>query len=139
MVYNLKFDPQKNGIRQILGELEADIMEIIWKLKEASGRQVYDELKQKRDIAYTTIMTVIGRLTKKGILKRTQINSVYLFKPVLSKNDFTSNSVKQIMKKLLNDFSIPAMNHFVDFLDDEDPDKIEELARIIEARRKQKK
>jgi len=138
MSFTFKFDPKGKGLRQVLGDLEADIMEHIWDMGEVTVRQVYSRLKEKREIAYTTVMTVMTRLAEKGILSKVETRSAHLYKAHLSKNEFTRSTVKQVMDRLLEDFSSPVINQFMEFLESENPEKIEELARIIEKKRKQK-
>ena len=133
-----KFDTREKGLKQVLGDLEYEIMEIVWDLKQATVRRVKERLKAKRHLAYTTIMTVMSRLTNKGILSRIKQGSSYQYKAVLNKDDFISTSVRSVLGKLLNDFSSPAINQFVELLDEADPEKIEELAQLIEKKRKKK-
>jgi predicted transcriptional regulator len=71
----------ESGVRKALGFLEADIMEIIWENGELSVREVFDIIKDKRDIAYTTVMTTMDRLYKKGILSRKKIVKGYSYWP----------------------------------------------------------
>ena len=133
-----KFDTREKGLKQILGDLEYEIIEIVWELKKVTVRRVHDRLKTKRNLAYTTIMTVMSRLTKKGILERVKQGSSYQYQAVLNKEDFISSSVRSVLGNLLNDFSSPAINQFVELLDESDPEKIEELAQLIDKKRKKK-
>lgn len=133
--FSFKFDPKEKGLKQVLGDLEYDIMEIVWKSKEVSVRAVYDILKKKRNSAYTTVMTVMSRLAEKGILERMKEGSAYQYKAVLDKESFINTSIKEVLGNLLNDFASPAINQFVELLDEEDPERIEELARLIEKKR----
>ena len=55
-----------------------------------------------------------------------------------NKNDFINSSVRSVLGNLLNDFSSPVINQFVELLDEADPEKIEELAKLIEKKRKKK-
>lgn len=54
----------------MLGHLEAAVMEIIWRQEEASVRDVYETLLQNRQIAYTTVMTIMGWRTKKSCIRK---------------------------------------------------------------------
>ena len=70
MKYSFTFDPHKKGVRKILGDLEADIMEVVWSKTTITVREVFGELKKTREIAYTTVMTVMTRLAEKGLLQK---------------------------------------------------------------------
>ncbi len=94
MVYNFKFDPKEKGFRQVLGDLEADILEIVWRKNEATVREIHEELSKKREAAYTTVRTVMTRLAEKDILRKVKSGSAFVYSPVLSKQDFMKSTVK---------------------------------------------
>ncbi len=135
--YSFTFNPRKKGIRQILGDLEADIMELIWKKGDLTVRDVYENLRHDREIAYTTVMTVMSRLAEKSLLEKIKSGSAYIYRPMVSESEFTQSTVKKVMKSLLEDFAVPSMNQFIDFFE-EDPGKMDELAKLIEKKRKDK-
>ena len=59
-------------VREInqLGELEAEVLGVVWEMKQATVQEVKDALEPRRSLAYTTVMTVMSRLAEKGILER---------------------------------------------------------------------
>ncbi|MGH7405089.1 MAG: BlaI/MecI/CopY family transcriptional regulator, partial [Candidatus Methylomirabilales bacterium] len=65
------FRPKEKGLRKIFGDLEAEIMDVIWGLGRATVADVHKVLEGQREIAYTTVKTVMGRLAEKGYLRRT--------------------------------------------------------------------
>lgn len=136
--FSFTFDPNKRGLEKILGELETRIMEIVWEKEEVTVRQVYEKLQDERDLAYTTVMTVMSRLAEKGLLKRMKAGAAFVYRPVSSRKEFTESTVKKIMGELLRDFTSPAISQFVDSVQREDPEKMEELARLIQAKRRKK-
>ncbi len=77
----------KNNI-QSLGSLEEEIMQIIWKNKNVSVRFIFDKIKTKRPIAYTTVMTIMSRLHTKGILNRKEQSGAYIYSPAQIKEKF---------------------------------------------------
>jgi predicted transcriptional regulator len=135
--YKFTFAPGKKGLRKILGDLETDIMEIVWAKGEITVRQAYDKLKEQREIAYTTVMTVMSRLAEKGLLKKIKEGPAFLYRATSSREAFTQATVKKIITGLLADFAAPAISQFVESLGDEKPEKMEELARLVKAKRKQ--
>lgn len=132
------FDPSKKGLRKILGELEIAVLEMMWEQGEASVREVFEYLKPRRDIAYTTVMTVMSRLANKGLLEKTKRKNAYLYRPAYSKKEFTDSTVKRIITELIDDFTSPALNYFIDSMNEENPEKMAELARLIKEKRKKK-
>lgn len=138
MSFSFTFDPRKKGLRQVLGDLEADIMEAVWQYEEVTVRDIHEQLNSRRQIAYTTVMTVMTRLAEKGILSKIKSGSAHRYKPAVSRDEFTESAVQKIMGKLLEDFTAPTLSQFVDFIETEDPKKMEELAKMIEAKKRQK-
>lgn len=132
-----EFKPHKAGLRKVLGDLEADIMETIWNRGTVSVREVYEQLRLQREIAYTTVMTIMGRLAEKQLLSKETQGNAYIYSPTLSKSEFSQRVVNDVLDGLLEDFAEPAMSHLVDRLSAEDEQKIERLEAIIKARRAQ--
>jgi len=69
--------------RLSLGELERRAMEVVWQKQELSVRDLFHELKQKW--AYTTLMTTLDRLHKKGILNRRKERRAFFYSPRISR------------------------------------------------------
>lgn len=106
---------KKKKINQTLGDLEAEIMKIIWKLETASVRQVFSRLKKKRKIAYTTVMTVMTRLAQKGILRRQLDESgAYIYTPIQDKSSFFAAASKKVINNLIKEFGEVAVAQFID-------------------------
>ncbi len=132
------FDPRKRGLRRLLGDLESEVMEIVWKSAgPVTVRQVHQAISRQRELAYTTVMTVMGRLAEKGLLTRREGDGPALvYEPALSREDFLLGATKSILKALLTDFSAPTMTQLVELLGDQSDERIEELARRIEEKRR---
>jgi predicted transcriptional regulator len=75
-----------------LGELESTIMDRMWSYhRTASVRDVLEDLRHEREIAYTTVMTVMDKLHTKGLLKRRPVGRAYAYEPVASKEAYTAD------------------------------------------------
>ena len=68
-------------------------MEIVWARGEASLRDVHLRLESQRDLAYTTVMTVMSRLAEKGLLRKRKNGAAFLYLPALSREAFTRVSL----------------------------------------------
>ncbi len=132
------FDPRKKGLRKFLGETEYPIMEALWQGGEFSVRDVCTALQRKREIAYTTVMTVMCRLFEKGLLWRRKEGKSYIYQAAVSREDLTRSIVGRVIGGLLSDFTAPAISQFVDSVDEQRPEEMEELARLIAEKRRQK-
>lgn len=90
--------------KKSLGPLEHKIMNIVWKQEKSTVYSVVDELCQKKRLAYTTVMTVMTRLAKKGILIRQKKGKTYFYKPSQSKDKFIHNIVRNNISKMVDMF-----------------------------------
>ncbi|MFZ7103947.1 MAG: BlaI/MecI/CopY family transcriptional regulator [Peptococcaceae bacterium] len=125
------FKPFRQGVSKVLGPLEADIMEIIWQKGSSSVREVYEHLSLKREIAYTTVMTIMGRLAEKAILHKEQKGNAYIYSAALSKEEFTDGMVSNVLDGLLDDYADAAFSHFMRKVGKEDQAKIARLEDLI--------
>ncbi|MQA24359.1 MAG: BlaI/MecI/CopY family transcriptional regulator [Micromonosporaceae bacterium] len=74
-----------------LGELEATVMDRVWSWdRPTSVREVLDDLRRERDLAYTTVMTVMDNLHRKGVLTRERDGRAYRYRPVTSREEHTA-------------------------------------------------
>jgi predicted transcriptional regulator len=135
--YHFTFDPSKKGLRKILGDLEADVMEAIWARGRATVHDVHQRLAAAdRELAYTTVMTVMSRLSDKGLLTKRKDGAAYVYRPAASKEEFTSRTVGTVLSELLDDFTAPAMSQFLELVGEQDEALIEALAKAIEEKRR---
>ena len=127
----------KNSFEGVLGALEHDIMDALWTRGVSSGREVFDILKTKRDIALTTVLTVIERLTKKTLIEKIKGDATYIYAPVYSKEEFTRLVSADMLKRIMR-FSTPlAVASFVDVVADTDPKELDRLSELIKAKKKE--
>jgi len=129
------FKPHKVGYSKVLGDLEAEIMKIVWKSDRATVRDIYETLRLEKKLAYTTVMTIMGRLAEKGLLDKEPVGNAYVYSPVISEGDFVKKVVCEVLDGLMEEFAEPAISHMVDRLSTEDTSKIDRLEKIIEERR----
>lgn len=78
--------------KKLLGALEAEIMKYMWDIGQARVRHILKLIDNKRPIAYTTVMTVMGHLVEKGLLTRTTNGNCYIYKVAQTKDEFLRNT-----------------------------------------------
>jgi len=101
-----------------LGTLEEEIMDVIWKEQTVSVRVVFDTLKKKRCLAYTTVMTIMSRLHTKGILHRKlHDNGSYIYSPAQSKEKFLDMLSEKVIKNLIKNCGEVAVARFIDIIE----------------------
>jgi predicted transcriptional regulator len=125
---------RRQPLASVLGPLEAEVMEIIWDRDEVTVRDVYRELRKVRPIAYTTVMTTMGRLTEKGLLRRREDHPAHRYSSRISREQYASSTVKSVVDWLVKHFRDPAVAYFLDRVEEEDPRVIARLKEAIELR-----
>lgn len=80
------------------GELEAAVMDRLWKWDRPSTvREVLDDLRRDRGLAYTTVMTVLDNLHRKGWLTRQLDGRAYRYQPVSSRQEYSAELMRQAL------------------------------------------
>jgi len=106
-----------NSIK-ILSDSEREVMEIVWCNGQTCVRDVLRELKKKKRIAYTTIMTVMSRLHEKGVLNRKMNKSgAFVYEPVSDKKTFIEKKSEKIIKGFLKEYGDIAVAQFLDVIE----------------------
>lgn len=127
----------KDVYGKILGHLEHDLLEILWAKGESNGKEIYARIKDTRDIALTTVLTVLERLARKGIVKKVKGDSVYLFAPAYSKEEFARRVSNEVLKGIFGISTAGATASFVDILADIHPIELDRLSGLIAAKKKE--
>ena len=92
-------------------------------------------IRSSRPIAYTTVMTTLGRLADKGLLRRHEEQPAHRYIPIMSREQYARVTVKSVVDWLIGHFPDPAVAYFVDRVEREDERVIERLREAIEQRR----
>jgi predicted transcriptional regulator len=117
-----------------LGPLEADIMQVIWKIQKATVQDVYDELSRDRTIAYNTVMTVMTRLAQKGVLKRQKDGRAYVYFPKTTKNEVGKGMLQYVIDKIFGGSRAPVISQLLDETDLSE-EELKVLKRLVEKKK----
>lgn len=115
-----------------LGELEKQIMDIVWELNGCSTREVLTKLKKNRKLAYTTVATILHRLYDKGLLARKEKRIGYVYSPKLSKERYGKNIARVFLSKFIDSFGDTAIASFAESIDKLPEEKRKNLLELIE-------
>lgn len=110
-------------------------MDVVWANGEVTVRDVHGTLNSSRAIAYTTVMTTLGRLTDKGLLLRIEDQPAHRYSAIVSRDEYASSTVKSVVDWLMGHFPDPAVAYFIDRVEEEDVEVIDRLREAIEERR----
>jgi predicted transcriptional regulator len=86
-----------------LGELERSVMETLWDAGDGwlTVREVHDKIAEGRDLAYTTVMTVLDRMTRKDLVEREREGRAWRYRPTQTRGAMTA----EVMRQALGEFA----------------------------------
>jgi len=123
---------RRSQLDGVLGPLESEVMEVVWARGDATVRDVHETLAVRRDIAYTTVMTTMGRLATKGLLIRDASGLAHHYRAGLTREEYAYSTVHSVVDWLVNSFPEPAISYFLDVVDTEDPAVVDALRSSVE-------
>lgn len=130
------YDPARAGIGQILGDLELEIMEVLWLHGTLAVREILAFLK--RDVSYSAVITVSNRLVQKEILERRKEGKSFLYSPIVTRKQLIEITTKTVLKRV-SEIATPAtVVNFLGSMIDDDQEALKELERLIELKRRQR-
>lgn len=125
-------------LRVALGNLEREVMEIVWQCGAGTVKDVQSRLP--RVVAYTTVMTTLDRLYKKGLLARTPEGRAFRYRPAQSEDEFKRSQVAEGLKMLFStERRVAPVSFLVEEITKHDEQLLDELERAIEEKRRQLK
>jgi len=119
-----------------LGSLESELMERMWRRGEISVRELHAEFASR--LAYTTVMTTMDRLYKKGLLHRRKVGKAYLYVPALTEQAYQERLTHHLFEMVLNNGKNTGavLAHFVDAVSATDEEMLERLDQLVKAKRR---
>ena len=114
------------------GELEMQVMNIVWDKGECSVNQILEQFYREKKLAYTTIATILQRLYDKGVVDRKQDQAHYMYFPKISKSDYSKKLISNFFDHITNTFGDVALTSFAESIDELPKTKREELLKLLE-------
>lgn len=120
----------KNTASKLLTETELELMTILWKLGEGSVSDVIDNLSKDRDLAYTSVSTILRILEQKGVLKTRKEGRGHIYTPQLKKVDYEAKTVKHVVERVFDGTPVALVKQLLDTVKLNEKD-LEELKALI--------
>ncbi len=130
------FKPSQQSMINAISNAERPILELLWQKGPLTGREIYDHVRQSRPAAYTTVLTLIGRMVKKGSVRRRQAGGLLVFEAAMERSEFENTVAAVVMKRILEISPSSAISTFVEAVSEWDESKLDEVMEIIEKKRK---
>ena len=92
---------------------ELAIMKVVWRLESATVRDVYDDLRTKRSLAYTTVLTMMKILEQKGYVTKTRADKAFVYRPAKPRAQVLGGMVREFVDRVFDGASRPMLLHLV--------------------------
>lgn len=133
------FRPGARGANHVLGELESSVMEILWANPGQTVIEVEARLRQKREIAHTTVLTTLDRMFRKRYLSREKRAKAFVYFPRYTRDEFERTMAQEVLGALIGHSAETAVSTFVELISN-DSSALDQLeAKIREKRRERTK
>jgi predicted transcriptional regulator len=133
------FKSSRDFLERSLGSLERDVMTIVWEHGEATVRDACDRLGPA--IAYTTIMTTMDRLFRKGLLSRRKAGRAFVYSATATREEIEGAVARELVQSLLQNEGgqpLPLLSSLVDAVSDRDRALLDDLERLIREKRRRR-
>jgi predicted transcriptional regulator len=120
-----------------LGALEREVMAVVWDQGEVNVKDVTARLSSK--VAYTTAMTTMDRLFKKGLLTRRKVGRAFVYRAAATKDELEGAVATELVQSLFDrpgSESLPLLSSLVDAVSDRDRALLDDLERLIQEKRR---
>lgn len=128
---------QHDPVGAALGALEREVMDVLWSGGRCNVREVQSRLP--RPVAYTTVMTTLDRLFKKGLAARTRAGRAFVYAPVQTRAEMEAAVANGLVAGLLSRSSgaaMPILSNLVDAVGSEDPALLAALEQLVREKRR---
>jgi BlaI family transcriptional regulator, penicillinase repressor len=118
-------------------DLELEILKVVWQRGHATVREVFKDLAAQRKIAYTTVLTMMGILERKGHLKKSPGERAYVYTATQPQSQVVQGMVQEFVGRVFDGSLKPLLVHLVE---DEriDPEELKEIEALVRERRKKR-
>jgi predicted transcriptional regulator len=129
------FGRQTTSLEQ-LGRLETEVIDRAWARGEITVRDLHEEMGGR--LAYTTLMTTLDRLYKKGLLRRRKEGKAYFYSPAMTEQQYQESVTEHFLGMVLQDQknSSAVLSRFVDVVSETDQQMLDQLDEIVRAKRR---
>jgi predicted transcriptional regulator len=119
-----------------LGKLESELMDRLWDRPEISVRDLQAEIGSR--LAYTTIMTTLDRLYKKGLLNRKKVGKAFIYAPVMTREQYRDRQTEHLLNLVLQDNqdSNAVLSCFINVVSESDKSMLDKLDELVKAKRR---
>lgn len=126
------------GLAKVLGDLEARVMRAVWSFgKPVPARRVHERVLQTHSVALLTTITVLNKLTQKGLLRRVKHADLLHYEPWMTEDEFMAHASRRVVEGVLSLAPEMVAASLVDVLAERDREQLVELGRLVRRKLKE--
>lgn len=123
----------KNERTYRLGDLQLNIMKVLWKAAPATVAQVQKKLGGRR-LAYTTVATMLRKMEDRGLLRHGEVGRKFLYEPAVSAEDVTRSMANDLVDRLFEGSMAATVSHLLETRE-VSPTELARLEQLIRERK----
>lgn len=116
---------------EALGLLQQEVMDEVWRMSQATVADVHDRLAQRRKIAYTTVLTTMRNLEKRGMLGHEQQGKAFLYRPTMPREQYAAGTVTNFVARVFGGKPEKLLCHLLG-ADEVSTEDVAKLKKLIE-------
>jgi predicted transcriptional regulator len=131
------FKSSHEVLENSLGTLEREVMAVVWDRGEVNVKDVSPRLSST--VAYTTVMTTMDRLFKKGLLTRRKVGRAFVYRAAATRDELEGAVATELVQSLFDrpgNESLPLLSSLVDAVSERDRALLDDLERLIQEKRR---
>jgi BlaI family transcriptional regulator, penicillinase repressor len=97
-----------------LGDAEAEVLQLLWSLKEATAQQIWEHLPREREIEPGTVQTMLRRLREKGYVKHRVEGKAHVFLPAVKPERVLSKTIGDLLNRFFGGDAVPLVMHLAE-------------------------
>jgi predicted transcriptional regulator len=121
----------KESELKMLTDVELELMTILWRRGEGSVNDVMEGLSSDRDLAYTSVSTILRILEQKAVLKTRKEGRGHIYIPVLKKSDYESRAVRDVVERVFEGTPVALVRQLLGSVEMK-PADLQELKNLIQ-------
>ena len=96
-----------------LGPLEMEVLDVIWDMGEATSREIFEKMRERKRLGQSTVLTVLRRLSDRGILCRQAGGDVYVYSPVMKRDELGGRLIDDVVNRVYGGSVEPVISYLM--------------------------
>jgi BlaI family transcriptional regulator, penicillinase repressor len=96
-----------------LGPLEMEVLDVIWEMEQATSREIFEKMRERKRLGQSTVLTVLRRLSDRGILRRQAGADVYVYSPAMEREQLGGQMIDDVVNRIYGGSVEPVISYLM--------------------------